>query len=65
MPELVAQFGLERHHNLRLLRRVQVEDLTKSGFHPELNKQVALEEMIRYWVAHGPNHLAQIEKLKK
>ena len=65
VPELVAQFGLERHHNLRLLRRVQVEDLTKSGFHPERNKQVALEEMIRYWVAHGPNHLAQIEKLKK
>ncbi len=65
VPELVAQFGLERHHNLRLLRRVQIGDLSKSGFHPERNKQVTLEEMIRYWAAHGPNHLAQIERLKK
>ncbi len=65
VPELVAQFGLERHHNLRLLRRMQIGDLNKSGFHPERNKQVTLEEMIRYWVGHGPNHLAQIERLKK
>lgn len=65
IPELIAQFGLERHHNLRLLRRVQIADMGKSGFHPERNKHVTLEEMIRYWVEHGPNHLAQIEKLKK
>ena len=65
VPELVAQFGLERHHNLRLLRRVKMEDLGKSGFHPERNKQVTLEEIVRYWVGHGPNHLAQIEKLKR
>jgi len=65
IPELVAQFGLERHHNLRLLRRVKIEDLSKSGFHPERNKQVTLEEIIRYWAGHGPNHLAQIERLKR
>ena len=64
IPELVAQFGLERHHNLRLLRRVQADDLNKSGFHPERNKQVTLEEIIRYWAGHVPNHLAQIERLK-
>ena len=65
VPELVAQFGLERHHNLRLLRRAKVEDLGKSGFHPEKNRQVTLEEIVRYWAGHGPNHLAQIEKLKR
>ena len=65
VPELVAQFGLERHHNLRLLRRAKVEDFGKSGFHPEKNKQVTLEEIVRYWSGHGPNHLAQIEKLKR
>ena len=65
IPELVAQFGLERHHNLRLLRRVRPEDFAKSGFHPERNKQVTLEEIIRSWTEHGPNHLAQIERLKK
>ena len=65
IPELIAQFGLERHHNLRVLRRVQMEDLKKSGSHPELGKQVSLAEMIGYWAGHGPNHLAQIERLKK
>jgi uncharacterized damage-inducible protein DinB len=64
VPELIAQFGMERHHNLRLLRRVKLEDLRKSGFHPERDRQVTLEEILKYWVAHGPNHLAQIERLK-
>ena len=65
VPELVAHFGMERHHNLRLLRRARLEDFGKSGFHPERNRQVTLEEIIKYWVGHGPNHLAQIERLKK
>lgn len=64
IPELVAQFGLERHHNLRLLRKIARDDLQRSGFHPERGKQVSLEEMIAYWAQHGPNHLKQIEALK-
>ncbi len=65
IPELIAQFGVNRYHSLRLLRRIQVEDLEKSGFHPEKNRQVTLEEIVQYWVGHGPNHFAQIERLKK
>ena len=49
IPELVAQFGLERHHNLRVLRRVQIDDLNKSGFHMGRNQQLTLEEIISYW----------------
>ena len=65
IPELIAQFGVNRFHNLRLLRRIRVEDLDKSGFHPERNRQVTLAEIVQYWVGHGPNHLGQIERLKK
>ena len=65
IPELIAQFGVNRYHSLRLLRRIEVEDLEKSGFHPEKNRQVTLEEIVQYWVGHGPNHFAQIERLKK
>jgi uncharacterized damage-inducible protein DinB len=65
IPELIAQFGVNRFHNLRLLRRARPEDFSKSGFHPERNQQVTLGEIIQYWVGHGPNHLAQIERLKK
>jgi uncharacterized damage-inducible protein DinB len=63
--ELVAQFGLTRHHNLKLLRRIKPADLEKGAFHPELNRQVTLAEMVERLAAHGPNHLAQIERLKK
>jgi uncharacterized damage-inducible protein DinB len=65
IPELIAQFGVNRFHNLRLLRRAGPEAFSKSGFHPERNRQVTLEDMLEYWVAHGTNHLAQIERLKK
>lgn len=65
IPELIAQFGVNRFHNLRLLRRIRVEDLEKSGFHPEKKRQVTLAEIVQYWVGHGPNHFAQIEQIKK
>jgi uncharacterized damage-inducible protein DinB len=65
IPELIAQFGVNRFHNVRILRREGLEACSKSGFHPERNRQVTLEEMLQYWVGHGPNHLAQIERLKK
>ncbi len=64
IPELIAQFGVNRFHNLRVLRRAGLEAFSKSGFHPERDRQVTLEEMFQYWVGHGPNHLAQIERLK-
>lgn len=64
-PELVALYGLNRHHNLRLLRRLKADDLRKSAFHPELNRQVTVAEMVEKMSGHGAGHLQQIERLKK
>jgi hypothetical protein len=64
-PELVALYGLNRHHNLRLLRRLELADLQKSAFHPEYKKDVTVATMAERMGGHGANHLAQIERLKK
>jgi hypothetical protein len=63
--ELVAQYGLNRHHNLRLLRRLKPDDLNKTAWHPELNANVDLEDMVQRLANHDTNHLEQIERLKK
>jgi DinB superfamily len=63
--ELVALYGLNRHHNLRLLRRLRPGDLEKSAFHPEYNKNVTVAEMVERMGGHGANHLQQIERLKR
>jgi hypothetical protein len=63
-PELLAVYGLNRHHNLRLLRRLQLGDLGKSAFHPERQQDVKVEQVIEMMAKHGVNHLAQIERLK-
>jgi hypothetical protein len=36
-PELVALYGLNRHANVGLRRRLKAEDLQKSARHPELD----------------------------
>ncbi|HZE27955.1 MAG TPA: DinB family protein [Terriglobales bacterium] len=64
-PELVALYGLNRHHNLRLLRRLKPGDLEKSAFHPEYKQEVTVATMVERMSGHGPNHLEQIERLKK
>jgi hypothetical protein len=64
-PELVALYGLNRHHNLNLLRRLKPADVEKSAFHPEYQKDVTVARLIEQMSGHGANHLAQIEKLKK
>jgi hypothetical protein len=63
--ELIALYGLNRHHNLRLLRRVKPADLAKSAHHPELKRDVTVAEIVEQMAGHGPNHLEQIERLKK
>ena len=65
VAELVALYGLNRHHNLRLLRRLKAADLEKSAYHPELKRDVTVAEYVGMMVRHGPNHLEQIERLKK
>lgn len=63
--ELVALYGLNRHHNLQLLRRIKPEDLNKAAFHPETKSNVTVGEMVERMGVHGANHLVQIERLKK
>jgi hypothetical protein len=64
-PELVALYGLNRHHNLRLLRRLKVGDLEKAAFHPEYQQIVTVATLVERMAGHGTNHLQQIERLKK
>ncbi|MGA6984961.1 MAG: DinB family protein [Terriglobales bacterium] len=64
-PELVALYGLNRHANLRLLRRLKIDDLQKSARHPELDHPVTVADYVQMMSKHGPNHLQQIERLKK
>ena len=63
--ELVAFYGLGRHHNLRLLRSLKVSDLSKSAFHPELQLEMTVADLVeRMGGGHGAAHLRQIENLK-
>ena len=64
-PESVALYGLNRHHNLQLLRRLKAGDLGKTAYHPELKHDVTVAEYVERMGTHGANHLQQIEKLKK
>ena len=63
--ELVALYGLNRYHNLQLLRRLKPDDLEKSAYHPELKKDVTVAEYVEKMGTHGASHLQQIERLKK
>jgi uncharacterized damage-inducible protein DinB len=63
--ELVAFYGLARHHNLRLLRRLRAVDLLKSAYHPEMQRPMTVAEIVERMGGHGAGHLAQIETLKK
>jgi DinB superfamily len=64
-PELVAFYGLARHHNLRILRRATPADYGKSAFHPETQREVTVADMVERMGGHGAGHLQQIEALKK
>lgn len=62
--EFVAGYGLNRHHNLRLLKRLKVDELEKGAFHPELGRKFTIAELVERMSGHGAGHLKQIEKLK-
>jgi len=62
--ELVAFYGLARHRNLRLLRTLKASDLSKSAFHPEIQRNMTVADLVERMGGHGSAHLRQIEKLK-
>jgi len=64
-PELVALYGLNRHATVTLLRRLKEADLKKSARHPEKDHPVTVADYVAMMSKHGPNHLEQIERLKK
>jgi hypothetical protein len=63
--EMIALYGVNRHANLQILRRLKVADLEKSVFHPQLNREWKLAEIVEKLDTHSANHLDQIEALKK
>ncbi len=63
--EMIALFGINRHHNLRVLRRINPHYLSKSAYHPELKRDVLLSEIVEKLDTHTESHLRQIEKLKR
>jgi hypothetical protein len=65
VPELLALYGLNRHHNLQLLRRLKPADLDKGAFHPEHKRKVTVADIVGMMSGHGPNHLEQIERIKR
>ena len=64
-PELVAFYGLARHHNLRLLRRLKSSDFEKSAFHPEMQRAMTVAEIVERMSEHGTGHHRQIEQLNQ
>ena len=62
--ELVAFYGLARHHNMRLLRHLKPDDLSKGAFHPEIQREMTVADLVERMGGHGASHLQQIEKLK-
>lgn len=62
--ELVAFYGLARYYNLRLLRSLKDSDFSKSAFHPEMQQEMTVADLVERMGGHGAAHLQQIENLK-
>jgi hypothetical protein len=62
--ELLERFRQQRAHNIALLERLNVEELERSGIHPEYGpitvRAAAAERIVR----HDEKHLAQLERIK-
>jgi hypothetical protein len=60
LEESISQFETLRTQNLKVLdSEVKIDDLPKTGIHPEFG-EVTLEQHLATWVVHDLNHLFQI-----
>ncbi|UCE13747.1 MAG: DinB family protein [Candidatus Heimdallarchaeota archaeon] len=60
LEERLAQFTALRAQNLKILKElVTVDDLHKTGIHPEFG-EVTLQQHLATWVVHDLTHLFQI-----
>lgn len=65
VAQCLEQYRATRRGNVRLLRRLKVSDLGRGAYHPEHNRLVTVEDVIGMMAGHDPNHLGQIERLKR
>jgi hypothetical protein len=47
------------------LRKIGLDDLKKSAYHPERKAHMTVEELVLRLADHDTNHIAQIEDLKQ
>ena len=63
--ESLELYRAGRNANMRLLRQVGLANLDKGAYHPERKATVTVRDAMEMLLGHGPNHLAQIERLKQ
>ena len=64
-PELVALYGLNRHATVHVAAPAEGGGLAEIACHPEKDHPVTVADYVQMMSKHGPNHLEQIERLKK
>src|SRR5205823_11527081 len=47
VPELIERYLINRRANVRLLRRLQIADLTKAAYHPEYDGDFSLADLLK------------------
>jgi uncharacterized damage-inducible protein DinB len=62
--EALAEFGVLRHGNVRLLERATDEDLRRVAVHAERGEE-SLAHMMRLYAGHDLLHLRQIDRILK
>ena len=64
LPDLLDRFAELRSHNLKTLRKMQLnpQDLDRTGKHPEFGV-VTLGQLLATWVAHDLSHIGQIARV--
>jgi uncharacterized damage-inducible protein DinB len=64
LSELLEQFSFHRRMNLALLERLNEEELSRSGIHPEYGA-ITVRDAFGRIERHDEKHLAQIERIRK
>jgi uncharacterized damage-inducible protein DinB len=63
VPELIERYRVNRRANVQLLRRLTLDDLKRSAWHPEYDDEFSLADLLKFMRGHDLNHLAQIQRL--
>jgi hypothetical protein len=53
--------GLHRRW-VTMFESLTEDDWQRTGFHPELDAEISVEEFLQSYAAHGENHLDQIRR---